>query len=392
MIDAYTSFLKARSNQNTRRALYHVDADPILNFSTNDYLGLSQEPMILKALVDWSPHGMGQRGSRLVLSNQSHYFKLEQKIAQGLKQENALLFSSGFQANTTVLSALLDRTILKSEPLVFCDRLLHASFHIACQSARVKEIRYPHSDLKTLENLLQQYSDCSQPKFIITEALFGMDGDISDIKELIRLKHQYDAFLIIDEAHSIGCYGSQGYGLSEPWSKDIDMITGSFSKALGCTGGFVTCSNQIYEYLVNRCAGLIYSNALPFPIVAAIEAAWDLLPTLTKQREALQRLSTMTKTSLSEAGFDIGQTNSHLIPILMGDNNQVMQLKEKLANQGIWVGAIRPPSVPHHSARLRLCLTSKHTVQDIETLSAALGKVAKSTAITKLHACSWIRK
>ncbi|MFO1257103.1 MAG: aminotransferase class I/II-fold pyridoxal phosphate-dependent enzyme [Gammaproteobacteria bacterium] len=366
MFNPYTTFLTARSKQNTRRTLSHQEAEPLLNFTTNDYLGLSQEPTILEALAHTSLQGMGQRGSRLVMPNQNPYAKLEKKIAESLKQDQALIFSSGFQANTSALSALLDRAVLKSEPLVFSDRLLHASFHIACQNARVKEIRYPHSDLNALENLLKPYKDTSHPKFIITESLFGMDGDISDIQHLIRLKQEYHALLIIDEAHSIGCYGHHGYGITEPWANEIDMITGSFSKALGCTGGFVACSNQIYEYLVNHCAGLIYSNALPFPIVAAIEAAWDLLPALSQKRKALQALSRIARTNLSKVGLNIGRTDSHLIPILIGDNNQVMQLKEKLAQQGIWVGAIRPPSVPQHGARLRLCLTSRHTLQDVE--------------------------
>lgn len=370
---AYHTFLESRSQQNTLRQLQNVpDSEQLLCFTSNDYLQLSRHPVVLEALTLSAKSGMGQRGSRLVMSSQSPYLQLENKIADSLSQDKAILFASGFQANLTVLSVLLDKSVLKSEPLVFCDRLMHASLHMACQKAGVKEIRYPHSDLNALEKLLQRHQASENPKFIITESLFGMDGDRTDIEKLVRLKEEYGAFLLVDEAHSMGCYGEKGYGLCHPWGNKVDLITGSFSKAIGCMGGFAACSESIYQYLINQCSGLIYSNALPFPIVAAIEAAWDTLPTLTAERSTLQRISAQTREKLVRAGFNIGITQSYLIPILIGDNKIVMAIKAALAEQAIWVGAIRPPTVPAHAARLRLCLNIQHTITQIDTLIAAL--------------------
>jgi 8-amino-7-oxononanoate synthase len=372
-MNAYHTFLQSRSEQNTLRQLQHVvDSDDLLCFTSNDYLQLSRHPAVLEALTLSAKSGMGQRGSRLVMPSQNPYLQLENKIAASLSKEKALLFASGFQANLTVLSALLDKSVLKSEPLVFCDRLMHASLHMACLKRGVKEIRYPHSDLNALEKLLQRHQASENPKFIITESLFGMDGDRTDIEKLVRLKEEYGAFLLVDEAHSIGCYGENGYGLCHPWGDKVDLITGSFSKAMGCMGGFAACSESIYQYLINQCGGLIYSNALPFPIVAAIEAAWDTLHTLTEERSILHRISTQTREKLVHSGFNIGITQSYLIPILIGKNETVMAIKAALAEQAIWVGAIRPPSVPAQAARLRLCLNTQHTITQIDTFIAAL--------------------
>lgn len=369
----YDTFLQTRAQQNTLRQLQQIaNSEQLLCFTSNDYLQLSRHPAVLEALTLSAKSGMGQRGSRLVIPTQTPYLQLENKIADALSHDKAMLFASGFQANLTVLSALLDKRVIKSEPLVFCDRLMHASLHMACQKAGIKEIRYPHSDLNALEKLLRRHQASENPKFIITESLFGMDGDISDIEKLVRLKEEYGAFLLVDEAHSIGCYGDNGYGLCHPWGHKVDLITGSFSKALGCMGGFVACSESIYPYLINQCSGLIYSNALPFPLVAAIEAAWDSLPALTAERNALHHISAQTRDKLVHAGFNIGITQSHLIPILIGENETVMAIKSALTEQDIWVGAIRPPTVPAGAARLRLCLNTQHTIAQIDALIAAL--------------------
>ena len=195
--------------------------------------------------------------------------------------------ASGFQTNAAVLQALFDRSVLGAEPLVFADRLNHASMHFGCQAAGVRQIRYRHCDAAHLGELLSQYQADDRPKFILTESVFSMDGDVAPLAEIAALAREHGAFLIVDDAHATGILGEGGSGLSG----DADIVIGTFSKALGGFGGFVACSETLRDYLVNRCGGIIYSTALPPPVLGAIDAALDLVPGMDEERAHVARLA-----------------------------------------------------------------------------------------------------
>jgi 8-amino-7-oxononanoate synthase len=250
----------------------------ILNFSSNDYLGLARHPLLITRSQEYAKKfGVGASSSRLVAGNLSIVHQLEEQLAHSLQKPAALILGSGYQTNFTVLEALLDKQVLGEQPLVFCDKFLHASMILSIRHhAQVK--RFQHNDLTHLESLLIAHEKNKQPKFILVESLYSMDGDPVDLKRLISLAKQYEAMLYVDDAHCVGVYGPNGWGNAAEYSEDIDIIMGTFSKGLGSFGGYIACSNTIKEYLVNRCKGLIYSTALPAPVLGAISAALELVP------------------------------------------------------------------------------------------------------------------
>ena len=230
---------------------------------------------------------MGSGASRLVTGNLDLFAGLEAKVATLKQKPAALIMASGFQANASILQALFDRSVLGAEPLVFSDRLNHASIHFGCAASGAREIRYRHGDAAHLAALLSQYQGDERPKFILTESVFSMDGNIAPLAEIGRLAREHDAMLIVDDAHATGILGEGGRGLSG----EANIVIGTFSKALGGFGAYVACSDTLRDYLINRCSGLIYSTALPPPVLGAIDAALDLVPSLDAERAHVAKLA-----------------------------------------------------------------------------------------------------
>ena len=345
----------------------------VLDFSSNDYLGLSMNPQVITAAQHYaSEWGVGGRSSRVLMKEPSPHRILEEMIAQTKNKDKALLFPAGFQANATVIAALLDKKVLGSDSLVFTDRLNHASLHHGCFCAQVQQLRYRHLDLDHLKNLLHKYRDDPRPKFLFTESLFGMDGDKVDMARLVSIAREYDVFLYIDDAHATGIFGERGYGLTEGFEEGIDLIMGTFSKALGASGGYVTGSAPLIDYLTNRCGGFIYSTTLSPMIVGAVHQAWTLLSTLDQERYRLLDLSEKVRYHLRALNYKTGRSESHIIPLIVGESERALAMEESLKKKNILVSAIRPPTVSHGTARLRLTLTAKHTEEDIDTLFQAL--------------------
>lgn len=348
-----------------------------LDFSSNDYLNLIRHPALLQAgIAAAKQYGVGATGSRLLSGNNELFKRFEAQIAQDKKTDAALIFNTGFQANISVLSALLDANVLGDRPLVFFDKCNHSSLYQAVFLSDAVLVRYPHNNLQQLEILLQKYHSDRRPKFIVTETLFGMDGDILPLQEIVLLAKKHGAFLYLDEAHAVGVLGPSGYGLSTTVAfTDVHyVVVGTFSKALGCSGGYVACNQILRDYLINKATGFIYSTApSPFVIGAAYKA-WELVRTLHDERKQLRALSEKLKIKLLDAGLNIGQTNTHILPIIFKQERLVMQLKEELLNSGVVVSAIRPPTVPPNSSRLRVSLTSAHREKDIDRLLTILSK------------------
>lgn len=325
-------------------------------------MGLSQHPLLISRSQDFiRRYGAGSGSSRSVTGNLDVYQELEHKLARALNKESALILATGFQANATVLSSLLDPHVLGIEPLVFCDKYCHASM---LQGAG-KIIRFKHNDHTHLKTLLDKYADNPRPKFILIESVYSMEGDQADLAEFIQLKQQYQAFLYVDDAHAIGAYG---WGKAAEYANDIDVIMGTFSKALGSFGAYIACSHDLRDYLINRCKGLIYATALPPAVLGAISAALELLPDLDSARTRLFQYSDQLRAFLASEGLSYGQSSTHIVPWIIGEASATVKISEKLEKAGIIACPIRPPSVPPRTSRIRFCVTSAHSEDELEKL------------------------
>ncbi len=376
---SYEAFLDGRRRDGLLRDLLPVDArdartiriggETFVNFASNDYLGLRFHPALIAGSIEWGErHGAGSGASRLVTGNLSVFVGIEAKLAKLKQKPSALVMATGFQANAAVLQALLDRSVLGAEPLVFADRLNHASMHFGCAAAGARETRYRHGDAAHLAELLSEYRDVDRPKFILTESVFSMDGDIAPLAEIARLAREHGAMLIVDDAHATGILGEAGCGLSG----EAGIVIGTFSKALGSFGAYVASSETLRDYLVNRCSGLIYSTALPPPVLGAIDAALDLLPSLDAERAHVAALAERLRRGARSLGIDTGASATQIVPLVAGDNHAALSLGKVLRESGIFATAIRPPTVPAGTARVRLAVTAAHTEADVDALLTVL--------------------
>ncbi|MEO5333908.1 MAG: 8-amino-7-oxononanoate synthase [Magnetococcus sp. YQC-5] len=387
---AYTEFLVQRQQVGQLRQLHATgptrhgetrkNQRSLLNFSSNNYLGLANHPALIQRAMEWTAEwGTGSTASRLVCGNLELFEQVETRLALGKKTAAALVFNSGFQANATILSALLDHATLKKTPLLYCDRLNHASLHYGGRASGVKEIRYRHNDLNHLESLLKQQEHLAVPRFIVTESVFSMDGDQIDLEGLIALKHRFGAFLYLDEAHATGVLGPDGFGLGSARAGEVDLIMGTFSKGLGGFGAYAACSREVRDYLVNHCAGLIYSTALPPGVLGAMDAALSLLPTLGQTRVRLLANADVVRQGFQVMGLHTGTSSTQIIPVILGTEAGAMTLSRRLEEEEeILAMAIRPPAVPHGTARLRVSLSADHTERDLQRLMGAVARVIKN--------------
>lgn len=351
------------------------DRKKIIDFSTNDYLLLSRDPDLLKAAIDCGKkYGVGATGSRLLSGNSFIFSLLESEIALKKKTQAALFFSSGYLANSCALAALLDKIILNAQALVFFDKLNHASLYHAVFLSGAALVRYKHNDIQALAHLLEKYKNDSRPKFIVTETVFGMDGDQIPLQDIIFLAEKYDCFLYLDEAHATGIFGAEGYGLSTlaQFPNLNYAILGTFSKALGVSGAYVACSDLLAQYLINKAGGFIYSTAASPMVAGAALAAWRKVKGLGDQRQNLLKLAEYSRSALQENGFCCGLSQTHILPIIVKEEQKALQLQKILEKKGIKVSAIRPPTVPPQSSRLRLALNIGHEKDDIDSLITVL--------------------
>ncbi|WP_085317929.1 aminotransferase class I/II-fold pyridoxal phosphate-dependent enzyme [Derxia lacustris] len=345
----------------------------VADFSHNDYLGLARDADAIAALCATAQaSGVGATGSRLLSGDWPEHAALEAAIAAAKGTEAALVFPSGYQANATALAALLDRKTLGAEPLLFADRLNHASLHHACQLAGVHQLRFRHNDLGHLRELLQKHAGDVRPKFIVAETIFGMDGDALDMPALAALADEFGAFLWLDEAHATGVAGATGQGLASGWIGGRGAAMGTFSKAIGAQGAYVACSRAVRDYLLNRCTGFIYSTAIAPPLAAAVLAVWNRLPGMDARRAALTASAEALRKRLQAGGLDTGTSTTHIVPVIVGSDARALELKAWLAARGLVVSAVRPPTVPPNTARIRIALAASHTATQIDALAGAI--------------------
>jgi len=346
-----------------------------VDFASNDYLGLSRHPALLAAgLAAAEKDGTGATGSRLLSGNSPLAEELEHRIAADKKMEASLILNTGFQGNLTVLSVLLDPRVLGTQALVFSDRLNHSSLYQGLFLSQAQMVRFRHLDMAHLAQLLQDHAGDPRPKFIVAETVYGMDGDVLPLADVVSLARQHHACLYLDEAHGTGVWGDQGYGLSTTVDlTDVAcVVMGTFSKALGVSGAYVACALPVKEYLINKAAGFIYTTA-PSPFVlGAAHQAWKMLPDLNVQRQHLKALGNFLRVQLHERGWSTGTSTSHIVPLLMGTAEQALGAQQILAARGIRVSCVRPPTVPPGTSRLRIALNSSHTEKDVSCLLEGL--------------------
>lgn len=334
----------------------------LLNLSSNDYLGLSQHPTIVEAMRDTLlTEGSGAGASRLVTGNRPPYRQLEEAVADWQNCDAALVFANGYMANVGVISSLVSR-----DDVVLSDQFNHASIVDGIVLSRAEHARYRHNDIEHLRALLHKYRN-KRRKLIVTDSVFSMDGDQAPLLELVRLKREYDAMLMVDEAHSGGIYGLRGGGLVTELglASDVDIHMGTFSKSFGVYGAYVCGSHTLIRWLMNKARSLIYSTALPPSLVAGISKSLDLVQTEHWRREHLFTASRLFRSSLGEAGFKVSEGDSPIIPLIVGDNDLALQFSRALETEGIAAVAIRPPTVPDGSARIRFSLSAAHTCPEL---------------------------
>jgi len=347
------------------------DGRECIDFSSNDYLGLALDPLLVERSREWAArYGAGSGASRLVTGTHEEHLALEARIAAFKGTEAALLFASGWQANAAVIPALIAAI---PGVQVFTDRLNHASMHAGCAMAGIRQNRFAHNDLDALEELLERQGKGAPARLILTESVFSMDGDRADMARLSRIAREHDAILYVDEAHATGVLGPRGAGLSATVPGGVDVVMGTFSKGMGSFGAYVAGSRVLCDYLVNACGGFIYSTAPPPAILGAIDAALDRMPGMDAERAKLAALADRLREGLGRAGFDTAGSTTQIVPAIVGEAGDAMALSERLADRGMVVSAIRPPTVPAGTSRLRIALRATHEEADIDALLDAIG-------------------
>ncbi len=350
-----------------------VDGKSYLAFCSNDYLGLANEDGIADALQQGVEQwGVGAGAAHLVSGHFAAHEQLECELAEFVRKPAALLFSTGYMANLGVVQALVGRG-----DTVFADKLNHASLNDAMLLSRAEVQRYRHNDMAQLESQLQRAT--SGRRLIITDAVFSMDGDIAALPELLALCESYDAWLLVDDAHGFGVLGGQGRGSLSHFNLDSPRIIymATLGKAAGVFGAFVATEQVVSDTLVNHARSYVYTTATPPALSVALSESLRLIKAGDDRRAHLQALIAQLRSGLSDLPWSLMPTATAIQPLLVGDNKQALALSEGLRARGIWVAAIRPPTVPEGTARLRITLSASHTTVDVSALIGALHELAR---------------
>ena len=340
-----------------------IDGRELLNFSSNNYLGLANHPALAKAAIDAiGRYGCGSGASRLISGNMTLHEELEIKLAQLKGSETALVFNSGFQANTGIIP-----TLVGDGDVVFSDALNHASIIDGCRLSRAKIVVYRHCDADQLEQGLKDAPRSSR-KLIVTESLFSMDGDEAPLKQIVDLSEKYDAMTMVDEAHATGVYEPNGAGLvSQLQLSDRVLVQmGTLGKALGGFGAYVAGSAALRELLINRCRSFIFTTSLPPAVMAMAIAAVELIKHEPERRCVLRNNCARVREGLARLGYSLGDSRSQILPLMIGDANECIRLSDRLLDRGVFAQGIRPPTVPPGTSRLRITLMATHTSDQID--------------------------
>lgn len=375
----YLEQLNDLKRQGLKRELFNKSAFQGLNLSSNDYLGLSSHPRVKQAAKEaLENYGTGAGASRLLAGTLQMHRDLERALALFLDKEAALVFSSGYHVNTGLLSVLLD-----PGDVIFMDRLCHASILDGIKLSGVRFFTFEHNDADDLTALLKAKRNSYHNAMVITEGVFSMDGDFPPLAEIIKAARQYSALVYLDEAHSLGVFGSDGRGVAAQYAllKDVDVFVGTLSKTLGSQGGFVAARQVLIDLFVSRCRSFLYTTALAPAMAAAAHEALRLLPACEDRRSEILKAARHIRTSLEEMGYDPMKSGSQIIPVWTGDLMSTQRLSEHLFQHGFFVPSIRPPTVPVGHGRVRLSITHDVVLNGVDKLL----KSFKEFSLVKTH-------
>ena len=340
-----------------------------LNFASNDYLGLAADPRVIRAAVDASTrHGWGAGASPLVSGWTGEHAALAQDLAAFERTESALLFPTGYAANVGTITALVGKA-----DVVYSDRLNHACLIDGARLSGATIRVYPHRDVQALASLLTSDVGRFRRALIVTDGVFSMDGDLAPLDKLVELAERHGAMLLVDEAHGTGVFGPDGRGAaSELGVADrVPIKVGTLSKALGSVGGFVAGSNRLIDWLTNHARSLIFSTAAPAATAAAAREALRIVGTEPERRVRVRACGDRLRIALTEFGYSVIESTGPIVPVVIGDPIAAVALSDRLAERGFHVPAIRPPTVPEGTARLRVCVSATHSDADLDALILA---------------------
>ena len=384
----FQDLLKKLDSQHLRREIQLFDSPadpvmmhqgrPVINFASNNYLGLTNHPSLKAAAVTAiDQYGVGSGASRLISGTLTPHDNLETTLATFKQTEAALTFGSGYMTNVGVIPALVD-----SQGLIFADRLCHASLIDGCRVSRAHLRVFQHNDLDHLRTLLGKRPP-NKRTLIVTEGVFSMDGDIAPLSDLVTVAQEFHASLLVDDAHGTGVMGLNGRGTAEYFNVNPDSLfqMGTFSKAIGTSGGYVVGPSSFIQYLINTCRSFLYTTAPPPAITAATQAAIEIVQTDSARRTRLWENRKRLFQGLQALGFRLTNTDSPILPIILNDPQLALNMSRKLLEGGIYIPAIRPPTVPKGTSRLRITVTSEHLPTQIEAVLGALKAVGEELAI-----------
>jgi 8-amino-7-oxononanoate synthase len=361
-----------------------LDGRPVLLLCSNDYLGLANHPKVRNAAADAaSQWGAGAGASRLISGNMQPHGRLEKRLAQFKGYESALLFGSGYLANTGVIAALAGRG-----EVVFSDELNHASIIDGCRLSRAETFVYRHGDLEHLAWGLRAAGE--RAALIVSDGVFSMDGDVAPLEQLVGLAGDHRCRLMIDEAHATGALGPGGRGsvAAAGLSGEVDLVIGTLGKALGSYGAYACASRELTEYLLNTARSFIFSTAPPPPSVAAALAALELLESHPHRVERLAGNAATLRAALAAEGLAAGDSETQIVPVAVGDAALTMELSERLLERGVFAQGIRPPTVPEGSSRLRFTVMSTHRSDELAAAAKLVGTVARELGIASTPAAT----
>ena len=357
--------------QSSQGSIINIEGEEYINFSSNDYLGFANDQQLKDYMITAiDEYGLGAGSSQLLVGHFSAHRKLEKSLADFLNREASLVFSTGYQANLAIASTLIDE-----DTVVLQDKLNHASLIDSALLSKGKLVRYKHADIEHLKSLLEKYRN--KRLILMTDGVFSMDGDFAPLKEIAELCKKYKVILIVDDAHGIGVLGKNGAGLLEELGlsqDDVPLLIGTFGKSFGANGAFIAGSKLFIEVFIQKARTYIYTTALMPAVAATMAKAIEMISEAELLRSRIKSLIDTYRTNLKKNGFAESLSNSQIQPFIVGEADKALSLSQSLRDEKILVSAIRPPTVPKNTSRLRISFTASHTVDQVEAFVSALAK------------------
>ncbi len=371
--DGYYPYFKAI--QSGAGSTVIIDGKKFIMIGSNNYLGLTQDPRIKEAAIEaLETFGSGCTGSRFLNGTLSLHIELEEKLANFVKKEAVLVFSTGFQTNQGTISSIVGK-----KDIILGDRENHASIVDGCRLAFGKTYKYKHNDMQDLERLLKNHNDHNGGKIIISDGVFSMGGDIVNLPEMVKLKKKYKTRLMIDDAHSCGVLGKYGRGTGEHFDleDDVDLVMGTFSKSFASLGGFIAGEAKVIQYIKHSARALIFSASMPPSAVATVNKALDILKSEPERLENLRKNTTKMKKAFNEMGFNTGNSETPIIPIIIGDDMKTFGFWKLLFQNGIFSNPVISPAVEPGQALLRTSYMATHTEDELDQILDIFYKLGK---------------